>query len=198
MAEKPKRRPGRPKKNVLEQQAQFSIRLPLRRRLELEVIARSHNESLSQAAERAIEVASKVIEVSTEENKSVSDAVGAGLAGAAHFFRNKQGYSHSLEDISELIEKNPGAYRVFALPDSLKKPDEEFFIEIMNAIASDVDSDGVTTDLAKAGDLDLVLDACLQATRVGFRAEDLIHASSVEERANLAKEWVYDLISANK
>lgn len=170
MAEAPKRRPGRPRKNPLEKPEQFSIRLPLQRKIELEVLARVKNESLSQAVVRAIEVASRVIEVPDEDN-SVERVVSVGMSATAGYFRNKDGYPYTFDAISHMIAKNPDAYRALVIPDSLRRPEEKLFYFIINAIASDANNDEVIIKMAEKGELETLLRACLAASIYGITPE---------------------------
>lgn len=131
MTEKTKRAPGRPRKSRLEKPEQFSIRLSPMRRTELELIARSRNESLSQAVEYAVEEVAKVHEVGgVPAATAVLDRTWAVMKQCASF--SPLGGDTSLDEISEVMSRNPRTYRAFFFPPDLRTPEESYFFAILD------------------------------------------------------------------
>ena len=195
MAEAPKKRPGRPRKSPIERQEQFSIRLPLPGRLKLEVIARSRNESLSQAVERAIDVASRVIEVPQEAGQSVEQSLQDGRSRLVHGFIDKFVHRDSFGMVSTVVmmEKNPLSYRCLVLPQSLHTPGETFFHQLLKALVADTKNLNFVKTCIEKGYLDLVLQSCEEAAGIGFKFDDYSEEAGGNSSA-FALEWVSKVI----
>lgn len=193
VAEAAKRRPGRPKKGPMERLEQFSIRLPIPRRLELEAIARSKNESLSQAVERAIDIASRVIEVPQEEGQSIEQILQRGRGRLVHDFVDRFFKLDSFGVISLIMEKNPLAYRALVLPESLLMPGEVFFQQLLKTLAADPDNLDAFKGFIEKGHLDRILKSCNAVAGIGIMFED--YSQELAENASaFALKWAYEAI----
>lgn len=189
-----KKRMGRPKKSPLEKGEQFSIRLPLMSRLELEVLARMKEESLSQAVERAIGTASGATKIFHEGtgDLSVSAAV---RAAVLTFWMGKLGQLLPPEVVPTLVAKNPLAYRALAIPESVRRPGEVFFYQVMDTIISHSVDDSFIVDIVKQGKLDAILRSCQTRAGVGYVFEDYVGGAKGADRLPVAIGLVNEALS---
>lgn len=138
MAQTPKRRPGRPRKSPLEQQEQFSIRLIGITKLELEIIARQNNCSLSQAVNVAITKVAHTTKVSPD--KTVATAAREGLAEMFKLLPPVPVAPGAIATIPpERVYYITGAFseasKAIAFPEELKSEEERYFTEVMKCLA---------------------------------------------------------------
>lgn len=139
MAETPKRRPGRPRKNPLERQEQFSVRLPFFKKMMLEVMARELNLSLSQTVEEAITQYAELLKIRSGE--TVTTATRYGFGRYLYYLDSDQrdGVTYGLKAVDVGLTHIGGtvteADRAVMMPDALKTDQEAFFTDVVDDLA---------------------------------------------------------------
>lgn len=151
---KPKRAPGRPAKSARDKMEQFSIRMPPLRRIELMILSRLRNESLSQAVDFAVGQVAQQTKV--DEGFTVADSVGRGLQAALGFYASIHpdgGKNVSLEDCWAIMNLNPVINEALTSPPSLRTPEERYMVEMAEGAKDDLTAKKIMWELAEKGAL---------------------------------------------
>lgn len=171
---KPKRSPGRPAKSAQDKMEQFSIRMPPLRRIELMILSRLRNESLSQAVDFAVGQVAQQVKV--EEGFTVADAVGRGLQSALAFYVSihpEGGKDISLEDCWAIMNRNPAINEALAAPPSLRTAEERYMGEMVEAAKNDLVAKKLMWGLAEKGGLATILDMSKVGLATGVPPADV-------------------------
>lgn len=168
---KPKSSPakrGRKPKAPGDKLRQLTIRIPPTLRLGLELVAREHGLSLSEAADRMFASAIEGQQVAGSSVPELITALGGlDLSGDSP--------ASQRERVAEIILNSP-AYLVMHLPASLRSPHEALFAEVYTQVEKRVgNSLNLALDPPEARQL---LEACIAAHRRGLPP------------AQLVEEWV--------
>ncbi len=155
---------GRKAKDPGEKLRQLTIRLPPTLRLGLELVAREHRLSLSEAVDR---IFASAIESQQVAGSAVPDLItslgGIDLSDTSPPLQR--------ERVSEAILNSP-TYMVMKLPASLLSPSEALFSNVLTQIEK---RSGVSLSLAlDPPEARQLLDACVTAQRRGISAKQLV------------------------
>jgi len=155
---------GRKAKHAGEKLRQLTVRLPPTLRLGLELVAREHGLSLSQATDR---IFASAIEAQQVAGSAVPDLI-TSLGGV-----DLSDMSPPLqrERVAEAILNSP-TYMVMKLPASLLTPSEALFTNVLTQIEK---RSGVSLSLAlDPPEARQLMDACVTAQRRGISPKQLV------------------------
>lgn len=164
---KPKAQPakrGRKPKDPGEKLRQLTIRIPATLRLGLELVAREHGLSLSEATDR---IFASAIESQQVAGSTVPDLIT--FLGGIDLSDNSPPLQR--ERVAEVILNSP-TYMVMKLPASLRSSSEALFASVLTEIEQ---RSGVSLSLAlDPPEARQLLDACVTAQRRGTSQNQLI------------------------
>lgn len=197
---KPKRAPGRPPKSKQDKMEQFSIRMPPLRRIELMILSRLRNESLSQAVDFAVGQLAQQVQV--EEGFTVADAVGKGLQSALTFYtwiHPEGGKGISLEDGWAIMNLNPAINEALTSPPSLRTAEERYMVEMVEAAKDDLVAKKLMWGLAEKGALHTILDMAKVGSATGVPPADVFRKGTFGSMVlKTFEKWKGDLDTINE
>lgn len=155
---------GRKAKDPGEKLRQLTIRLPPTLRLGLELVAREHGLSLSQATDR---IFASAIESQHVAGSSVPELIT--ILGGIDLSANSSALQR--ERVAEVILNSP-TYLVTHLPASLRSANEALFASVCTEIEGRI---GISLNLAlDPPEARQLLDACVTAQRRGTSQQQLV------------------------